>query len=910
MIFHAASCLIKKSAAPHAIPRKEFNMLSYRKILVILICVRGPCILWAQVRDFAIVKKPWEQSETSIAVSPSNPSYFMAVWNDYRPTTNTDSKAGFAFSTNGGTTWADTFRVPPKLGSVTWTNAYDPSCGFDRYGNAYYCYIATDFTNFATYVSSTTYFDKSLRWHDTTVSSVGTTADKPYMAIDNTGGQYDGRIYVAWTDQGTPKRLMFAHDSTHGTHFVLYNGNGILTQLDSLDDRPFPLPVVGSRGELYVVYTDRAADKIKLYKSPDGGNSFEPSRDVVSLNVAENNLYAMKAACYPALTSDLNNGNLYLAYPEFVTNTGYRLKFVRSTDTANSWSSPLAIGTIGSGWQFMPWITVQPNGRITVAFLHDSTTSPLGWTTYYRIYATHSEDEGLSFSSPLLVSDTVLNDANNGTHTYDYMGVTSTGGTSYPAWTDSRNTGQQNEYGDIYSAPVTYSANVQTSASAPATAYGCTPKTLYSSTTGFWSRIFSNGGDLYYSYSLDDGSSWILGPKISGSLGGIQDFSDASIIEDGSGTLHSVFVSSGNGVYYAKKALKSPWTQPVQLYASTQSSYPSLVVDGNGTGHVAFVNYQPPGGGPLIPAVSYYLYYGNFNTSTPGQFSSTQTIYSSSYPITGTSLALGNNLNVVWSNSNEIYFSTRNGTTWSSATNLSNNSGISTNPCIYSSGGGSDVVWQDNTSGNYEIYMAQGSNGSWNPTQNISNTTGDSKYPVIGLLSGNLFVVWSDTSGGNYDLYYCYPGFSAHQLTNNHQTSFYPAFTSRSISGGARLLMTWTQGTSSPYTIGSSYLDNPPTKTVFMPPNEGIRTSYSLEQNFPNPFNPTTRFNYTLPMAERVTLKVLNVLGQEVATVVDGAQEAGYRSVSFDASTLPSGVYFYRLQAGNFTAVKKMILAK
>ncbi|MBI1804143.1 MAG: T9SS type A sorting domain-containing protein [Ignavibacteria bacterium] len=86
--------------------------------------------------------------------------------------------------------------------------------------------------------------------------------------------------------------------------------------------------------------------------------------------------------------------------------------------------------------------------------------------------------------------------------------------------------------------------------------------------------------------------------------------------------------------------------------------------------------------------------------------------------------------------------------------------------------------------------------------------------------------------------------------------------------------------------------------------------AYRLEQNYPNPFNPTTRLNYAIPVDATVSLKVFNVLGQEVATVIDDFQTAGYKSVSFDASSLPSGLYFYRLQAGHFTDTKKMLLVK
>lgn len=87
-------------------------------------------------------------------------------------------------------------------------------------------------------------------------------------------------------------------------------------------------------------------------------------------------------------------------------------------------------------------------------------------------------------------------------------------------------------------------------------------------------------------------------------------------------------------------------------------------------------------------------------------------------------------------------------------------------------------------------------------------------------------------------------------------------------------------------------------------------TKFQLMNNYPNPFNPTTVISYQLPVTSHVTLRVYDVLGREVAALVSENETAGYKSVTFDASKLPSGVYLYQLQAGNFASVKKMLLIK
>jgi hypothetical protein len=98
--------------------------------------------------------------------------------------------------------------------------------------------------------------------------------------------------------------------------------------------------------------------------------------------------------------------------------------------------------------------------------------------------------------------------------------------------------------------------------------------------------------------------------------------------------------------------------------------------------------------------------------------------------------------------------------------------------------------------------------------------------------------------------------------------------------------------------------------TAVGPVTIGLPGEFSLQQNYPNPFNPSTTIRYGLPNRSHVTLTVMNMLGQEVATLVSGNQEAGYHEVTFDGKNLSSGLYFYRIQAGSFVETRRLLLVR
>ncbi|MHB1050670.1 MAG: T9SS type A sorting domain-containing protein [Bacteroidota bacterium] len=210
-------------------------------------------------------------------------------------------------------------------------------------------------------------------------------------------------------------------------------------------------------------------------------------------------------------------------------------------------------------------------------------------------------------------------------------------------------------------------------------------------------------------------------------------------------------------------------------------------------------------------------------------------------------------------------------------------------------------------------------------------------YPTIAAGGNSVFAIWSqtrftdgkmDTTGGfvDYDMWYSYSNDNGAtwvpvtMLANSGGGLFTTAADELVISGtNATAYFTYIKdGTRGSGVFGESTANLEPNifrtitfSTITSVGNEVVNpASFELAQNFPNPFNPTTSIRYTIGKADNVSLKVYNMLGQEVASVVNQFQTAGSYTVNFDASKLASGMYLYKIQSGSFSDVKKMMLLK
>ncbi|MCX6132230.1 MAG: cohesin domain-containing protein [Ignavibacteriales bacterium] len=170
-------------------------------------------------------------------------------------------------------------------------------------------------------------------------------------------------------------------------------------------------------------------------------------------------------------------------------------------------------------------------------------------------------------------------------------------------------------------------------------------------------------------------------------------------------------------------------------------------------------------------------------------------------------------------------------------------------------------------------------------------------YPQIDNASGNVAIGVTRKSGGGEVTGFGQLAKIKFQVVNNTTSSSF-AFTTRDIAAN--------DGSGNALVVQAS------SNTVLVSINDAAQVprAYRLDQNFPNPFNPSTRIAFSIPQTSRVRLSILDVLGREVVLLVEDERLPGMYNVLWDAGSMPSGTYFYRLHAGEFVATKKMLLLR
>jgi hypothetical protein len=211
---------------------------------------------------------------------------------------------------------------------------------------------------------------------------------------------------------------------------------------------------------------------------------------------------------------------------------------------------------------------------------------------------------------------------------------------------------------------------------------------------------------------------------------------------------------------------------------------------------------------------------------------------------------------------NEIFYmnSLNLGVDWSPETRLTFNGVKTARPSIATFFDIVSLVWVDFRGSDAEIYFRTSTNNgaNWDGEIRLSSLPNKSYRPTVEMFDANVYVVWQDEiSLGNEEI------------------------------------------------VFRRYVAPTPVESEIIPPSE-----FTLLQNYPNPFNPSTNIKYSIPQASQAIIKVFDMLGNEIETLVNEEKPTGTYEITWNAESLPSGIYFYRLQAGEFVQTKKMVLMK
>ncbi len=422
-----------------------------------------------------------------------------------------------------------------------------------------------------------------------------------------------------------------------------------------------------------------------------------------------------------------------------------------------------------------------------------------------------------------------------------------------------------------------------------------------------------NNYEIYYKRSTDGGLNWGADTRLTNTNNSSSELVSVSV--SGS-AVHLVWLDyrDGNAEIYYKRSTDNglSWDADLRLTNNTfDSQSPSLSVSGQVLHTVWYDNRDG----------NYEIYYKRSTdggTSWGADTRLTNNTGQSWYPAVSVS---GSSVHVVWydgrDGNDEIYYkrSTDGGVSWGADTRLTNNTSLSQRPSVAATGTDVHVLWTDFRDGSdAEIYYKRSGDGgaNWGTDTRLTNTVGISYNPSAAVSGSALHLVWYDNRDGNQEIYYKRStdnglswGADTRLTINIPGISYLPSV---AVSGSA-VHVVWADDRNSNFEIYYKR-DSTGNPVGIININSEIPGHFSLSQNYPNPFNPATNIQFSIPNAGNVKLALYDITGKEVFTLVDGNFSAGTYTVGLDASKLASGVYLYRLESGNFSGIRRLVVIK
>ncbi|MBE2216600.1 MAG: T9SS type A sorting domain-containing protein [Ignavibacteria bacterium] len=473
-------------------------------------------------------------------------------------------------------------------------------------------------------------------------------------------------------------------------------------------------------------------------------------------------------------------------------------------------------------------------------------------------------------------------------------------------------------------------------------------------------RDFRYGSDptanrrVGYSYSTNGGLTWAVSQILDSTMlpGGLTRNSDPVVTVDTAGNFYIAVIAIA-GVSGANLTLA--------VYKSTNAGVTfgqAFICSQTGTEDKEWLTTDLSNTSPFLNSL--YISWTSFSlggikltksTNSGVNWSTPSNVSDQTNSVQGSDICISKNgqINVVWlgfSTNADVTFdrSTNGGTSFQTDIVVSTGefpnglpNDVSTFPTIAvdnSSGPRSGwlyIAFADNRNGDCDIFLTKSTNNgvNWSAPVRVNNDPiGNGKlqyWPTIAVNeTGNLAILFMDTrnttSNTMIEAYIArsYDGgtsFTSEVISTEPSPTAIPGSNVRFGDyidldyKGVRLVPVWTDERAGGFNmdIFTSEIDE------LLASGEvtgNLPTAYSLGQNYPNPFNPSTKISFSLPTASEIKLEVYNSLGTIVKTVASGSFPAGNHSLSFNAGSLPSGVYFYRLNTATFTETKKMILIK